>query len=462
MRKIFVLLLTLFSVYGVYAQGIEFKDISFNEAKKLSKKENKAIFVDLHTVWCGPCKTMEKSVFTMPKVGAFYNDNFICLKYDAEKEADGVMLSKYFDVTAYPTMLFLNYKGELVYRMVGGRDPVKFVSEAENALISFEGGKALKKMDKRYAKNLDNVEFLNEYYRLRNAAGLDCGDILQNLFSSYTDEDLVKMENIEKIDKLTIYNKEITDKIMTALVAAKGSMDSKMFGIFNRAVPVYLSAALRDVVKDDNLDKFNEIMEFRKIYMSIDGNVSSVTGASMGGGTIKLPETLIRLDYYSSKGRDSEFMALMDSAVDAHLVDGAKKYGELKAMIDAGREKANESEDKEKAMAQFKQMEGMMSLFMGADIYYASMGYINYIQKYEMLYSGVKDNAFNQRLIDWYYGIATVLPSPKVANSVYPILVDKGELSLALSAVELGLREGTSSFGTEAGDVERSREILGE
>jgi thioredoxin-related protein len=98
--------------------GIQFTENSFAEILKLAKKEKKNIFFDAYASWCGPCKLLKKDVFTQTQVGDFFNKNFINVAMDMEK-GEGVELSKKFKITAYPTLLFINSKGELIGSALG-------------------------------------------------------------------------------------------------------------------------------------------------------------------------------------------------------------------------------------------------------------------------------------------------------------------------------------------------------
>jgi thiol:disulfide interchange protein len=48
--------------------------------KEKAKKENKYIFMDAFTTWCGPCKMMAAKIFPLPEVGAFFNASYINVK----------------------------------------------------------------------------------------------------------------------------------------------------------------------------------------------------------------------------------------------------------------------------------------------------------------------------------------------------------------------------------------------
>jgi len=98
--------------------GIQFTESSFSEILKLAKKEKKNIFFDAYASWCGPCKLLKKDVFTQTQVGDFFNKNFINVAMDMEK-GEGVELSKKFKITAYPTLLFINSKGEVIGSALG-------------------------------------------------------------------------------------------------------------------------------------------------------------------------------------------------------------------------------------------------------------------------------------------------------------------------------------------------------
>jgi thioredoxin-related protein len=125
MKKILLVAFVMIASIAVNAQGIKFEHGSFAEALAKAKKENKLLFVDFYTSWCGPCKMMSKKIFPTQEVGEYFNDKFISLKIDAEK-GEGPELAKKYEVSGYPTMIFFNGDGSENKRLVGGTPDANF------------------------------------------------------------------------------------------------------------------------------------------------------------------------------------------------------------------------------------------------------------------------------------------------------------------------------------------------
>lgn len=114
-------------------EGITFFEGSWEEAKAEASAEGKLIFVDAYAVWCGPCKWMDKNVFTNPNVGAFFNENFINYKFDMEK-GEGPDFARQYKVRAYPTLLFISPDGKEVHRVMGSRQSEQLIDVGKSAL----------------------------------------------------------------------------------------------------------------------------------------------------------------------------------------------------------------------------------------------------------------------------------------------------------------------------------------
>ena len=108
MKKIVLAVFMAAMALSLSAQ-INFREGGFAEALEAAKSENKLVFMDCYTSWCGPCKLMASKEFVQEKAGEYFNPRFVSVKIDMEK-GEGVELRKRYDVNAYPTLLVLNVK----------------------------------------------------------------------------------------------------------------------------------------------------------------------------------------------------------------------------------------------------------------------------------------------------------------------------------------------------------------
>ncbi|MDD5894922.1 MAG: DUF255 domain-containing protein [Prevotellaceae bacterium] len=124
--------LSLFSQQSE-AQGVVFNDIPWAEALAKARKENKHVFVDVYTSWCGPCKKMASSVFTNPQVADYMNSNFVSIKIDAEKQKEHEAI-KNNPPSAYPSYYYYNNEGNLLSIQTGFHEADEFVSISKKAM----------------------------------------------------------------------------------------------------------------------------------------------------------------------------------------------------------------------------------------------------------------------------------------------------------------------------------------
>jgi len=159
-KKIIFLSFLVIPILG-FAQGIEFEHISLEEALVKAKKENKLIFIDFYTVWCGPCKQMVKTIFPLPEVGEVYNKSFVNLKLDAEKE--GKAVAKQYNVTGYPTLLYLDTDGNVLLKDTAFKPEDIFLNMAQTAITSLNSNYSLENLQKEFPNKLNDEQFLKMY-----------------------------------------------------------------------------------------------------------------------------------------------------------------------------------------------------------------------------------------------------------------------------------------------------------
>lgn len=123
------------------AQGgkINFKEGRLDSLLMTITEKDKLVFIDCYTTWCGPCKAMNKHVFSVDTLAEYFNKNFICYKIDMEKTSWSKQIEAAYSVYEFPTYLFVDSKGNLVHKVVGYFDVDEFLVEAQLALSDSSG-----------------------------------------------------------------------------------------------------------------------------------------------------------------------------------------------------------------------------------------------------------------------------------------------------------------------------------
>lgn len=169
---------------GLQAQGIDFsRDADWATLLARAKQENKLIFVDAYAEWCGPCKMMDRKIFSDERVGAYYNANFVNAKIDMEN-GEGPTLAQEYSVRAYPTFLFVNAEGELVHQGLGYQ-PVETFLELGRAAA--EGG-GIVGLRTEYEQGNREPKFLYDYAQMLAQADDDmAGEVAEAYLATQTD-----------------------------------------------------------------------------------------------------------------------------------------------------------------------------------------------------------------------------------------------------------------------------------
>ncbi|TXE09230.1 DUF255 domain-containing protein [Gelidibacter salicanalis] len=145
MKKIGLLVvLVMLMSFNSIAQQIKW--VTFEEALALQKKNPKKIMMDVYTNWCGPCKMLDKNTFQNPDVAKYVNANYYAVKFNGEgnemvkyknnsyankgyrpENANGRNsvhdLTRALQVNAYPTIVFFDENGDLIFPVRGYQKP---------------------------------------------------------------------------------------------------------------------------------------------------------------------------------------------------------------------------------------------------------------------------------------------------------------------------------------------------
>ncbi|MCX9013789.1 MAG: thioredoxin domain-containing protein [Candidatus Methanoperedens sp.] len=128
MRFIGILLFIL--LFALHPAGAaETHWYTYEEGMIASGVKNMPVLIDFYADWCSPCVAMEKGTYPDSRVVSELSD-FIAIKVDTQKRID--IETKYM-IEYYPTIVFLNPKGNEVSRHIGYLGPDEMVGEIKKA-----------------------------------------------------------------------------------------------------------------------------------------------------------------------------------------------------------------------------------------------------------------------------------------------------------------------------------------
>lgn len=290
MKKINCILLLLFGVM-IFGQtkGIKFENDSFLNLLKKAKNENKLIFIDAYTTWCGPCKLMAKNIFPLESVGNYYNSHFINTKIDMEK-GEGINLAKKYNIKAFPTFLFIDSNGTIVQRGTGGHSELEFIDLAKK---TEDPNKNFQELSKRYEKGERSQELIkNLYYVTRNIGDEFSKNVILDYFNVVPDEEITNSD----VKYLTQYNSINSSDPAYKIVISRADILKKLIG-----EKEYKNIIDRIKVNDIILNSFDPVdNKFNDSYFLIEAEkIFSPNKAKDELLTAKMNISLTNKDYQS-------------------------------------------------------------------------------------------------------------------------------------------------------------------
>ena len=211
--------------------GIPFEKGSWNEVIRKAGEQHKLVFVDFYTEWCGPCLNMAENVFTLPDVGQFYRDHFVCVQVDAE-HGEGVSLAKKYAIHAYPTYCFIDpATQQVVHRSSSTQTAETFIDTGKSALdpqrrsdylvAEYQRGNRSKKF------LLDYIAYMKSIYE-RDAVMQAFGQLIDTGVTLH-DADVWRIF-VSSISGLTPYLKDVSAHYDDyCRLYSKAEVDAKLF-----------------------------------------------------------------------------------------------------------------------------------------------------------------------------------------------------------------------------------------
>ncbi len=244
MKKILIFLFALFVIISCKNDKDFYLSQDHKSVFKRAPKDDKKIFIDFYTTWCGSCKGYDNFIFPDSSFIEYLKTDFYSLKLNAELPENKTVANKY-KITGYPTIIIANPDGTEIDRIIGfkSEQPEYYIDLIENILTGKEN---LDSFKVEFLKNTENAEYAKE--------------IITKLFQK---EDYQSIENFIQLVKTTSKNETLLNEADLFLGFAK---------LRNRQSPnpSYLENRLNS---DKNLDDYwkeNILSELIGYYKNVN------------------------------------------------------------------------------------------------------------------------------------------------------------------------------------------------
>lgn len=208
-------------------KGIKFvANLNWEQIQKEALKEKKYIFVDCYATWCGPCKSMDRNVYTNDTIGEFFNDHFISVKMQMDSTLndpsnirklypDANKIRADYNITALPTFLFFSPDGKVVHKAVGYLKVSDFLTLGNDAIVkdkqNYTWYNAV--LEKRSEEDVEISKITN---LVKMAKSMDEKGIGHDIAINYIENRLLKLKENRLFTKTNIRfiadNTESTDE----------------------------------------------------------------------------------------------------------------------------------------------------------------------------------------------------------------------------------------------------------
>ena len=190
-KYIVFLLFLIYTQITLSQSAISFSETGLKPALEKAKTENKPVLLWCYATWCPHCKTMKAGVFIDQAVADYFNKIFICTSQDMEK-GEGIELNKELKIISYPTFVFYDPTGTIIYRVEGELKSNVFIQEGKNALTQ---KRQLPYLKLQFEKDVSNSSNCFEYLRALKKGGLDVSTVINQYFATQSDKQLLSEVN---------------------------------------------------------------------------------------------------------------------------------------------------------------------------------------------------------------------------------------------------------------------------
>ncbi len=303
MKKILTTIFLSFTILSTQAQEINFEKGSWQETVAKAKAQNKPIFIDFFTTWCGPCKQLEQKVYSKPEVIQKMNANFINFKIDAEK-GEGPNLARKFEVSAYPFLVWADKNQNVLLTDAGYMPVSEFLKSVDNALNQYREGR-LEDYETQYRAGKRDANFLADFINKRHAMVMDNRELVEQY--------LLAIPTAEQTSEKTL--KLLSENTFTlngkAIELLQNQAVFKKYGISTlESVATTMMEYFRNALRTKNIDLLEKLAGLNLKLNSIEAGRQNER---------------YRMEFYKSTNNTPKYIETAQNLADKYLMNVSKE-----------------------------------------------------------------------------------------------------------------------------------------
>jgi hypothetical protein len=172
----------------VFTQGIAF-ETDWKTAREKAKKEKKLIFVDYYADWMSDFYKLTKVLYSDTAIGDYFNQNFIAVRINAEKE-EGKRLSNAYNLTLNPCFLFIHADNlDVISKEYVSNNKEVFFEKAKKA-FQYKDITPLSILQKKYDAGQRDKVFLENLMQRKSLCGINVKEEMKAYLQSFELDDL--------------------------------------------------------------------------------------------------------------------------------------------------------------------------------------------------------------------------------------------------------------------------------
>ncbi len=238
----------IFSCISLSAQdSIRFDQFTYEQLLDQAKQEKKTVMIYFTGTGCSLCKKMEKQVFTVPAIAAFYNSNFINVEsFDDFYKPDSatIKLRRQYGVISNPTFIFIDTDGNIIHK-AGYKTKEEFLITGKQAVSGDNYRTWTRQFSEKKFETATVAKYLTAEQKpvlyMENGYQCRAQEVLDAYFASIPPEEYASSSNWDIISKYvansrsSVFNYLLNNQQLFEQKYGKEAVNAKIYTVYSDA-----------------------------------------------------------------------------------------------------------------------------------------------------------------------------------------------------------------------------------